>query len=355
MQEAQSYQIKNNNVLQLRAFLFRNGSIYAGDRALGAITEADIEQSSRRSVGKGASGTVFLAQLKGSNKPIALKQIPITSKPHRDEVDRELSFFSSRGENPFVMQNLGAYWDSEENAIVLPMEWMAYTLKDLNVFWVQLAESVLRDVFFQVVSGLAYLHDVKRLIHRDLKPSNILIRDDGYVKIGDFGVSKLVQTLDVSSTYVGTMHYMAPERLEQGNYSFSSDVWSLGLTVISTVSGKNPWSPPEEIKLFDLIQKISGNCIPTLPESSNFSSTARDFVERCLQRNPDARPSCKELLQHPFFEGVTEASATNGVRLVVEQMTRMIHSNAAKAAEIAKSSQQMAAMIDDKIGRLDNL
>lgn len=351
-QEAQSYQIQHHKGLQLRAFLFTNGSIYstAGEhlRELGSIKEDDIDMTSKKNVGKGASGTVYYAQLKSTGEPLALKYIPITSKPHRDEVDRELSFFSSRGDNAFVMHNLGAYWDSEENAVVLPMQWMPYTVKDLCLFWGELDEQILADVFYQIIRGLQYLHDVKRLIHRDLKPSNILIGSDGYVKIADFGVSKLVQTLDVSSTYVGTMYYMAPERLEQSTYSFSSDVWSLGLTVIGTITGKNPWG---DVNLFQLMQKISGNAIPELPAS--YSPVVRDFIAQCLHRDPDQRPTCKQLLEHPFLTGRTEASATANVKLVIEQMTRLIRNQSAKQESVMKSEEELAAIRNARIDQLE--
>ncbi|ORC93457.1 protein kinase [Trypanosoma theileri] len=354
--DMQSYQIKNNNSLQLRAFLFNESGMFTKDgrKLPGSVTKEDIDDVSKRPIGRGASGTVYFAKLKDGT-PVALKHIPITSKPHRDEVDRELSFFSSQSNSPFVMKNLGAFWDSEEAAIVIPMEWMAYTLKDLAYFWEGIEETILRDIFFQVVSGLVYLHDKKRVIHRDIKPSNLLIRDDGYVKIGDFGVSKLVQTLDVSSTYVGTMYFMAPERLEQGAYSFSSDVWSLGLTMIATVTGKNPWAPPEEMNLFQLLGRISGDTTPTLPEKPAYSDEARDFVRKCLVRDPQQRPSTADLLKHPFFKGCTEETAVANVKLAVQQMTRLIKNDAKKSESMRRSqadvTKEVNAMLD-KLGTL---
>lgn len=354
----QSYQIKNNNSLQIRAFFLNEAGLFTKDgRALlDEVKKEDICLDSVRGVGHGASGEVSFARLKNGT-PVALKKIPISSKSHRDEVERELTFFSSKGNSPFVMRNLGAYWDAEEGAIVIPMEWMPYTVKDLGQFWEGIEETVLRDVFFQVVSGLLYLHDEKRVIHRDIKPSNLLISETGYVKIADFGVSKLVQTLDISSTYVGTMYFMAPERLEQGDYGFSSDVWSLGLTIISAVTGKNPWAPPEEMNLFELLGKISGGTTPQLPET--YSDECRDFVAQCLIRETDdqERPSCAELLKHPFFEGVTEESAVENVRMAIECMTRLLSKDAKKNMQFKRSdaeiANQMQSHIDEVIVKDD--
>lgn len=352
-QDTQSYQIKSNNSLQLRAFLLNESGMFTKDgrRLPGTVKKDDIDPSAKRSVGRGASGDVSFARLKDGT-PVALKRIPISSKTHRDEVDRELQFFNARSDCPFVMKNYGAFWDAEDGAIVIPMEWMAYTVKDLGQFWEGLEESILRDVFFQVVSGLVYLHDVKRVIHRDLKPSNLLIGEDGHVKIADFGVSKLVQTLDISSTYVGTMYFMAPERLEQTAYSFTSDVWSLGLTMIATVTGKNPWAPPDEMNLFELLAKIAGDTTPALPEKPAYSAHARDFIKQCLIRNPEERPSCADLLKHPFFTGVTQESAVANVKVAVDYMTRLINNDAKKSKDAQRSRADMEKDVNAKLDQL---
>ena len=350
-----SYQINCDHTLFLRAFLFANGSIYTreGGRELGTVHQEDIDESGTRAVGKGASGNVYTARLKSTGAPIALKKIFITSRTHRDEVERELTFFSTRSENPFVMQNYGAFWHPEDNAVVIPMEWMAYSLKDLCTFWGGLEESVLRDIFWQVLNAFQYLHGVKRLIHRDVKPSNILIRDDGYVKVGDFGVSKMVQTLDISSSFVGTMVFMAPERLDQTSYSFASDIWSLGLTMINAATGKPPW----EVKanqsgaMYELLSNIAKGTVPSLPAS--YSKEAHDVVARCLERDPSKRASSEELLAMPFFNGCTEASCTNNVQAVVQHMTRLINANPMKDTLKTKEEQDAARIA--KMEKLESL
>ena len=77
--------------------------------------------------------------------------------------------------------------------------------------------------------GLDYLHTNKRIVHRDIKPSNILLNYKGIIKISDFGVSSIVlDSLKGKETLVGTYNYMSPERIRMNNYSFVSDVWSIG-------------------------------------------------------------------------------------------------------------------------------
>lgn len=94
----------------------------------------------------------------------------------------------------------------------------------------------------RMLVGLDYLHRVRHLIHRDIKPANVLVNLDGEVKITDFGISTaLGSTLGLAGTYVGTMHYMSPERQENHPYGYDADIWSLGLTVLHLATGKYPY------------------------------------------------------------------------------------------------------------------
>eukprot|EP00744_Colponema_vietnamica_P014158 GILI01019833.1.p1 GENE.GILI01019833.1~~GILI01019833.1.p1 ORF type:complete len:355 (-),score=37.25 GILI01019833.1:44-1108(-) len=320
--------------LILRAFVFQaHGKLFSTDgRNLSSITNDEIDWGNRDVVGHGASGKVYHAKLKATGEPIAVKCIPIATKAHRDEVERELQFLTSKYDSSYVVANYGAFWDPVEHMISIPMEWMAYSLADLVKFNQGLPEDCARDIIFQLLRALAYLHDVKKVIHRDIKPGNILLSPRGEVKIGDFGVSKMVQTLNISSTYVGTMLYMAPERIDEGgNYSFSSDVWSLGLTFIASATGRSPWGSDNgnEVKLFQLMQKLSSDEVPELPEK--YSPNARAFVGECLRRDPDVRPTCKELLKHPFFESCTLESTKENINMLMVQTTRLVQ-QAAKSA-----------------------
>lgn len=108
-------------------------------------------------------------------------------------------------------------------------------------------EGMLGIIAHQIVKGLVYLHKTMKVIHRDIKPSNILINSKGEVKIADFGVcsQQLENSLDMKVSWVGTLIYMSPERLLGQEYSFNSDIWSLGLTLMECAMGKYPCMPAE--------------------------------------------------------------------------------------------------------------
>ena len=95
----------------------------------------------------------------------------------------------------------------------------------------------------QVLKGLAYLHK-EHIIHRDIKPSNLLINRAGELKIADFGVSgKLANSVADCASWVGTVTYMSPERIQGQRYTVDCDIWSLGLSLVECAEGDPSLAP----------------------------------------------------------------------------------------------------------------
>lgn len=102
-------------------------------------------------------------------------------------------------------------------------------------------ENILSIMTRQILLGLYHLHKEK-LIHRDIKPANILINSDGFVKLTDFGISRTLESYqNFSHTFVGSRSYMSPERITGNNYSFPSDIWSVGLVIYELATGEEPY------------------------------------------------------------------------------------------------------------------
>ncbi|KAI1391963.1 kinase-like protein [Hypoxylon trugodes] len=132
------------------------------------------------------------------------------------------------------------------------------------------------------------------ILHRDLKPENIFLGENNSVKLGDFGLSKMIQSHDFASTYVGTPFYMSPEICAAERYTLKSDIWSLGCIIYELCAREPPFNAKTH---FQLIQKIKEGKVPALPNV--YSAELMAVIRSCLKVNPDSRPDTASLLGLP--------------------------------------------------------
>jgi serine/threonine protein kinase len=144
---------------------------------------------------------------------------------------------------------------------------------------------------------------------------NFLISHRGEVKVADLGIMKQLNMttgakkglLPKTNTFVGTATYMSPERIDGKEYSFPSDVWAFGLSLVTIALGRLPIDT--QGGYWTILHNIRDAPPPTLP-SDIFSADFRDFVGLCLKRNPDERHTCAQLLKHPFLHKVVAEDLT---------------------------------------------
>ncbi|MCS7034113.1 MAG: protein kinase, partial [Phycisphaerae bacterium] len=145
----------------------------------------------------------------------------------------------------------------------------------------------------EIAKGLQYLHDCG-IVHRDLKPGNIFF-ENGYVKIGDYGLSKAISTSQHSgqTVTVGTVHYMAPE-IGAGKYDRSIDIYALGAVLYEMLTGTPPFvgSSPTEV----LLKHLSAE-----PDVSNIEEPFRTVIRRAMAKDPSQRfQSVQEMVEAVF-------------------------------------------------------
>lgn len=264
----------------------------------------------QENVGRGSSGSVQKVKHIPTGLTLALKTVPIDLDEKKSkQVVTELKMLHE-SQSPFIVSFYGAFY--KDGAFSLLLEYMdAGSLLDLLKLVGKVPEHVLQLITKQVLHGLMYLHKVRRIIHRDIKPSNILLSKQGVAKIADFGVSgELTGTDNTRHSFVGTVTYMSPERIQGQDYSFDSDLWSLGLALTECATGRFPYLPPtpenkdgreRKLNFWDIMDKIVLQEPPILPADS-FSDSFRDFLSKCLQKNCAGRWSTKDLLDHPWIK-----------------------------------------------------
>lgn len=167
-----------------------------------------------------------------------------------------------------------------------------------------LNEKMIKYVIKETVEGLAYLHENCFVIYRDMKAGNILLSENGDVKLADFGVSaKNKSKLERRNTFIGTPFWMSPELIrcetdEQLSYDYKIDIWALGITCIE-LAEKEP--PNNLISPNRVLIKILKSEPPSLKSSGKWSPEFKDFVQKCLEKDPNKRPCARELLKVKFF------------------------------------------------------
>ncbi|NXS78605.1 MYO3A protein, partial [Erpornis zantholeuca] len=167
-------------------------------------------------------------------------------------------------------------------------------------------ELIIAYILREALMGLQHLHENKT-IHRDIKGNNILLTTEGGVKLVDFGVSaQLTSTRLRRNTSVGTPFWMAPEVIacEQqldSSYDARCDAWSLGITAIELGDGDPPLADLHPMRA---LFKIPRNPPPTLQQPELWSPEFNDFINKCLTKDYEKRPTVSTLLQHDFIKQI---------------------------------------------------
>lgn len=136
--------------------------------------------------------------------------------------------------------------------------------------------------------ALAHAHE-RGVIHRDLKPENVMVRDDGVLKLMDFGIAHIVdqEQLTVTGTLLGSPAHMAPECIEGHAADARSDLFSLGTMLYWMTTGHLPFVAPTPHALLRAIVEV--DCVPPQVRSPRISDGLARIIHRSMAKNPDAR------------------------------------------------------------------
>ncbi|KAH7682841.1 Mitogen-activated protein kinase kinase protein [Dioscorea alata] len=251
-------------------------------------------------IGSGASSVVQRAIHMTIHRILALKKINVFEKEKRQQLLNEMRTLCDACCYQGLVEFHGAFYTPDTGQVSIVLEYMdGGSLADVLRLQRSIPEHILSRMLPRLFGALSYLHKVRHLVHRDIKPANLLINLKGEPKITDFGISAgLDSSVAMCATFVGTVTYMSPERIRSENYSYPADIWSLGLTLLECATGKYPYTANDGPA--NLMLQILYDPSPSPPRHL-FSPEFGSFIDSCLQKDPEARPTADDLLEHPFL------------------------------------------------------
>lgn len=254
-------------------------------------------------LGRGASGVAFVVRPKKDPKlEHVAKEICLTRV---DEKRRREAFAESRLLRELRHEHIVTLLDVVEECelLYIVMEYatggdLARRIQAQKAEGTRFSEAVVLRVFAQVCSALHYIH-AQKIMHRDVKPANVFIAGEGElgqctVKLGDFGIAKMIEGTGQANSTVGTPSYLSPEMCKNNPYGMKADVWSLGVAWYEMVCLKVPFSASNLPAMALLICTSDPKPLP-----EEYSPEIQALIFSLLQKDPVKRPAMSAVVEEP--------------------------------------------------------
>ena len=292
-------------------------------------------------LGDGSYGTVFLAVNIMTKQNIAMKKIKKVKENEIDdmEIKNEIDILKKL-DHPNIVKIIEFYSTPKAYYIITDFCSCGELYNQIKH---QYTENQLAVLFYQVFSGLYYLHS-KNIVHRDLKLENILISEIEknkntnekyfWVKIIDFGTAKIFEKNKNEKALVGSSYYIAPEVLHK-NYNEKCDTWSIGVILYMLIVGRAPFDGQNDEEILENIEK--GEFNSRHKKLINSSIEVQDLVKKLLEVKVSKRLSSAEALKHPWFKKFNGKSLYSNI----EKDKIIIYLNRLREFKINSKFQQM--------------
>jgi serum/glucocorticoid-regulated kinase 2 len=254
-------------------------------------------------IGKGSYAKVILVKKKDTGKYYAMKVLKkqnIEKKRQENHVKTERNILVGIDDNPYIVKLYYTFQNDKKLYFVLEY-CPGGELFNLLQKKKRLSEEQAQFYGAQMVLALEHLHRFD-IIYRDLKPENVLITETGYIKITDFGLSRMNVKENDAKSICGTPEYLAPEIIMKLGYGKAVDWWTLGSIIYEMLVGIPPFYTQNRQELFEKIKFVS-------PKYPNYlSSTAKSLIEGLLRKDPTKRlgsqRGAQEIKDHPWFANI---------------------------------------------------
>src|SRR5690349_9093474 len=288
-------------------------------------------------LGAGGMGEVYLAEDMKLGRKVAIKVLSeefTTNKDRLHRFEQEASAASNLNHpNILTIHEVGV----DEGRHYIATEFIDGVTLRRKMAATQLEIPAILDIAVQVASALEEAHTAG-IVHRDIKPDNIMVRRNGYVKVLDFGLAKLTETMDRSQSdgeastrvmvhtddgvVMGTSHYMSPEQARGKPVDARSDIWSLGVVMYELVAGRTPFEGETSTDVIVAITQKEP--LPLARFAPDVPPELEWIIMKALRKDRDERyQTIKELLtdlrrlkQRLEFETELERSVPSGLTAI---------------------------------------
>ena len=249
-----------------------------------------------KKIGEGSYAKIYKVKKDSSDKTYVLKNIPVSEEDYSSmkEILNESSILSTC-DNIYVVKYYDSFFYCGTFNIITefcPYGDLFGYIKFYKERGSKIEEKIIWIIFIQLSLGLSYLHH-KKILHRDIKTKNIFIKNNLTVKIGDFGIAKILNsTSSYAHTFIGTPYYISPELCKDQPYNDKSDVWSLGCVLYELCTLNHPFEGGTQVEIYEKIMTQKFKAI-----SPDYSLELRKMVDLLLEKDEKKRPKMKDILK----------------------------------------------------------
>ncbi|GFR08443.1 cyclin-dependent kinase-like 1, partial [Trichonephila clavata] len=288
-------------------------------------------------IGEGSYGVVFKCRSRENGQLVAIKKYVETED---DPLIKKIALREIRMLKQLKHPNLVNLIEvfRRKRKLHLVFEYCDHTVLDiLEKHAKGVPEQLTKRILWQTIHAINFCHQ-HNCIHRDVKPENILLTKEGVVKLCDFGFARNLSPGENYTDYVATRWYRAPELLVgDTHYGPEVDVWAIGCVAAELIRGEALWPGKSDVDQLYLIRRTLGELTPrhlqifkkndffngvSIPEVDtretlesrlpvNISEEELDFLKKCLDKDPEKRYTCEQLLHHRYFDGFNKSEIDN--------------------------------------------
>jgi serum/glucocorticoid-regulated kinase 2 len=318
-----STRMPNSNSTSVNDYLFANKSktdiqSKAGGKRKSTFQNVLVQYTDFeivKVIGRGSVGKILLVKFNQDQKYYVMKSIrkdQVISEGLLDNILVEKNILME-GQCEFILSLTYFFQTPERLYFITPF------IKGGDLFHKLKTDGFLREdlaKFYaaQIAIALQHLHDLG-IAYRDLKPENVLIDEDGYIKLCDFGASVVLRGTEKENNFAGSPEYASPEMITYEGHTFMTDWWSFGIIIYEMLYGNTPFFNMDKNRMYDLITTGSISFPKNItfdgeekPRNYKVSEDAKNLINKLLEKDPGTRLGRKgfdEIKKHPFFSGIS--------------------------------------------------